>query len=269
MNYESLIVLITKPQLTLPLLALLCLLMLADSHAASAQSNGEAGKSMIANPASVNCIKLGGDLEIKDSGKGQYGLCHLPGDFICEEWALFTGKCLLTPATVYSPSDSSRAGMSGLCSLKDGDASLSNCMVSLMKNDGASKEAVLFTGRLNGRGYCTTIKGYGNVAVATYAIPSEKPAQQWVAIIYETDKVLDLFAVDTLKQLGVSLHDGTSIWPNGGLPGHTLLPDGGNRFTCVYSFKKCDTCAVTGKVEATFEFDKGGLFLRMGATKIQ
>ncbi|MBF0565748.1 MAG: DUF333 domain-containing protein [Nitrospirae bacterium] len=232
---------------------------------------------MIANPASVNCIKLGGTLEIKDSDKGQYGLCHLPGDFICEEWALFTGKCLLTPATVYSPSDSARVKMSSLCSLKDddntlgdtalkdGDTALSNCMAKLMKNDGASKEAILLTGRLNGRGYCTKVKGYGNIAAATYAIPSEKSAQQWVAIIYETHKVLDLFAIDTLKQLGVSPPPGTSVWPDGGLPVHTLLSGGVSRFVCVYLFKKCDTCAVTGKVEAVFEFDKDGRFLRMAA----
>ncbi|ALN57378.1 putative hemolysin [Lysobacter enzymogenes] len=49
----------------------------------------------MANPASVNCQKLGGRLEIR-TGKdgGQYGLCHLPDGRVCEEWALMRdNKC--------------------------------------------------------------------------------------------------------------------------------------------------------------------------------
>lgn len=43
----------------------------------------------IANPASTNCVKLGGTLEIVDGEGGQYSLCHLPDGRVCEEWALF------------------------------------------------------------------------------------------------------------------------------------------------------------------------------------
>jgi putative hemolysin len=43
----------------------------------------------IANPASTNCVKLGGTLEIAEGEGGQYGLCHLPDGRVCEEWALF------------------------------------------------------------------------------------------------------------------------------------------------------------------------------------
>jgi putative hemolysin len=43
----------------------------------------------IANPASTNCVKLGGTLEIADGDEGQYGLCHFPDGRVCEEWALF------------------------------------------------------------------------------------------------------------------------------------------------------------------------------------
>lgn len=47
----------------------------------------------IANPASVNCEKLGGKLTIKDGTGGQYGECTLPSGKICEERALFRGEC--------------------------------------------------------------------------------------------------------------------------------------------------------------------------------
>jgi putative hemolysin len=47
------------------------------------------GRAGIANPASTNCVKLGGTLEIAEGEGGQYGLCHLPDGRVCEEWALF------------------------------------------------------------------------------------------------------------------------------------------------------------------------------------
>lgn len=47
----------------------------------------------LANPASMNCVKLGGTLEIRDEAAGQSGYCHLPSGIVCEEWALMRGEC--------------------------------------------------------------------------------------------------------------------------------------------------------------------------------
>lgn len=48
----------------------------------------------IANPASTNCVNLGGTLEIKDEVNGQAGYCHMKDGRVCEEWALFRdGSC--------------------------------------------------------------------------------------------------------------------------------------------------------------------------------
>jgi uncharacterized protein len=47
----------------------------------------------LANPASVNCAKKGGKLEIRKGRKGEYGVCKFPNGKECEEWALFRGKC--------------------------------------------------------------------------------------------------------------------------------------------------------------------------------
>jgi len=47
----------------------------------------------IANPASVNCEKKWGTVEIKDSASGQYGICHLANGQTCEERAYFRGEC--------------------------------------------------------------------------------------------------------------------------------------------------------------------------------
>ena len=68
----------------------LVLFLAAFSACAPAQMNHAVG---IANPASVHCAKLGGKLEIRTTGKGEVGMCHLPGGAICEEWALFRGEC--------------------------------------------------------------------------------------------------------------------------------------------------------------------------------
>ena len=48
----------------------------------------------IANPASENCVKLGGKLVIEKRGDGgEYGICYFEDNRQCEEWALLNGDC--------------------------------------------------------------------------------------------------------------------------------------------------------------------------------
>jgi uncharacterized protein len=50
----------------------------------------------MANPASVNCVKQGGKVDIRTAPDGgQTGYCLLPDGHECEEWALFRGECSL------------------------------------------------------------------------------------------------------------------------------------------------------------------------------
>lgn len=57
----------------------------------SSPSNSATG---LANPASVNCAKVGGTTVIKtNSTGGQYGLCEFEDNMACEEWALMRGQC--------------------------------------------------------------------------------------------------------------------------------------------------------------------------------
>jgi putative hemolysin len=47
----------------------------------------------IANPASVNCGKIGGTTEIKKNADGsEYGMCTFQNGTSCEEWALFRNE---------------------------------------------------------------------------------------------------------------------------------------------------------------------------------
>lgn len=54
----------------------------------------------LANPASVNCEEIGGELEIRNSPLGQYGVCIKDGSE-CEEWALFKGECDFEESRTY------------------------------------------------------------------------------------------------------------------------------------------------------------------------
>lgn len=48
----------------------------------------------LANPASMNCLEMDGNLEMKKRGDGgEYGVCIFPSGNECEEWALFQGEC--------------------------------------------------------------------------------------------------------------------------------------------------------------------------------
>ena len=49
------------------------------------------------NPASAYCAKMGGTLQIKDTPKGQVGICVLPDGSQVEEWELFRRDNPLSP----------------------------------------------------------------------------------------------------------------------------------------------------------------------------
>lgn len=60
-------------------------------------SEDETKKAALANPASVNCEKQGGKVEMrKDVIGGEYGVCIFGNGKECEEWALFRGECAST-----------------------------------------------------------------------------------------------------------------------------------------------------------------------------
>lgn len=55
---------------------------------------GGSNSTQLANPASVNCKNVGGNLVIQKRGDGgEYGLCYFEDNRACEEWALFRGDC--------------------------------------------------------------------------------------------------------------------------------------------------------------------------------
>ena len=72
------------------ILALLALL----SWTACVNDSPPHGALKLANPASVHCGKVGGELRIENMGdRGQIGVCYFEDGRQCEEWALFRAVC--------------------------------------------------------------------------------------------------------------------------------------------------------------------------------
>nr|WP_242518897.1 DUF333 domain-containing protein [Thiorhodovibrio winogradskyi] len=64
--------------------ALMATTLMADNSAST----------QLANPASVNCHKQGGELSIRQRPNGdEYGICVFEENRQCEEWALLRGEC--------------------------------------------------------------------------------------------------------------------------------------------------------------------------------
>tara|TARA_R110002124_G_scaffold140307_2_gene304742 strand:+ start:1463 stop:1735 length:273 start_codon:yes stop_codon:yes gene_type:complete len=51
----------------------------------------------MANPAAVSCIDNGGQLQIRSTPTGDFGICVLPDGRQCEEWALFRDHRCVAP----------------------------------------------------------------------------------------------------------------------------------------------------------------------------
>ena len=96
------------------------------------QTNKSENKNTLANPASVNCAKIGGNLKMEKNGNGdEYGLCYFEDNRACEEWALLRGECPMggVNTTGYDTIDQKYCAWSGgqttaiansLCALRSG-----------------------------------------------------------------------------------------------------------------------------------------------------
>lgn len=61
----------------------------ACEHHPQERSGRGVGLLRMPNPASVYCVKKGGELKMETTDKGQVGYCHLPDGRVIEEWTLF------------------------------------------------------------------------------------------------------------------------------------------------------------------------------------
>lgn len=80
---------------TITIITIVCTFILTGCTMSPRQNqNQNQGTTQIANPASTNCLEKGGmKIEIRNSKKGQYGVCLFEDNRQCEEWALLRGEC--------------------------------------------------------------------------------------------------------------------------------------------------------------------------------
>ena len=51
----------------------------------------------MANPASMYCLEMGHELEIRETELGQQGFCIFPDGNECDEWDFYNGLCSYNP----------------------------------------------------------------------------------------------------------------------------------------------------------------------------
>ena len=84
-----------------PLISLIIISFVSFWAGCASISDVSEKKMGLANPAAVNCIKKGGQLNIEKDGAGsEYGLCLFGNNRQCEEWALLRGRCPVGGVTV-------------------------------------------------------------------------------------------------------------------------------------------------------------------------
>lgn len=78
------------------------------------------------NPASVNCIEQGGELHIRQSSFGEYGVCVWTSERVtceenclvrseCEEWAFFRGQCQKNECRVWRVLEADKGELRSYC----------------------------------------------------------------------------------------------------------------------------------------------------------
>jgi len=169
-------------------------------------------KAGLPNPASVNCAKKAGTLQIrKDSRGNEYGACVFPNGRECEEWAFFRGQCSPDEApdpqvkigaeAVWQPGMQFMQTVRRACS--NAASSYGDCLISQMPGAGAPPKAVTFSKLLEREsdgqiGYISGFRKTGRVDIAYVYYPIRANENQGCLLVNGIPPIID---VDDLKLL--------------------------------------------------------------------
>ena len=242
------------------------------------------------NPASVNCAKKGGKLQIKKDSRGnEYGACIFPNGRECEEWAYFRGQCSpektaepqvrIGAEAVWQPGMQFMQSVRLTCS--NAGSNYGDCLISQMPAAGAPPRAVAFSRLLEKEsdgqiGYMRDFRKTGRVDIAYVYYPIRANENQGCLLVNGSPPIIDvddlkLLAEDSMKSdpsyaAMASANPDVDIFPGdrGGTtyPEVEVLPQGGQRFiVSYYLLKGCHACARLGTAKFAFDFDSAGKFL--------
>ncbi len=179
------------------------------------------------------------------------------------------------PDAVWQPGPAVLAGVRAQCD-SFGGKQLGECFAVAMSKAGASPAAVAFAQLFDGMAYLEKLEnGGGLVVVAHVFFPYRANENSAWFLVNGEPELMDVddhrhIALDQLKQAPAyrALHrrfPDIMLWPGmrGPVgPAPTIRPGGGERFVIPYFLRNlCHACAIVGRVDYAFDFDKSGRFV--------
>lgn len=145
------------------------------------------------------------------------------------------------------------------------------CLTQVMRQTGASRQALAFTAQLDGEGYMVAFQALGRVNMATVEFPLRANTNQAVVLVGGTpplvsseltDAAIDIRqdpAYPALRQRYPNLE----LWPAGAVfRDQKPLPGGGQSFTFSYPLLNgCHACEVAGQALISLDFGPDGAYL--------
>lgn len=179
------------------------------------------------------------------------------------------------PEAVWNGGDSFVGAVQGSCGNLSGPE-LGDCFRKVMKESGASPEAVAFARRVESEAWMRAFRDTGRVDVAYVTYPFRANENQGVLLVNGEPGLIDVDnAGSPLEELlekdpvyaGLAKRfPGISLWPgdrySSGFPVMESPPGGGQRFYAGYLLRNgCHACEEIGSAMIAFEFSAEGKFL--------
>ena len=157
------------------------------------------------------------------------------------------------------------------------------CFIMLMKQMGASPEALRFTALTDTTGYVRHFINSGKVDIAFVYYPFRANVNLGVTLVNGDPAMID---VDDFQYVDLTLlkkdstylkivgdYPDAAVWPGDRFhfdrPKLESLPGGGQRFIVRYNLQNgCHACAHIGLVDFAFDFDRGGRFIGTSLVRV-
>ncbi len=153
---------------------------------------------------------------------------------------------------------------------------LGECLVGVMEQEGASPEAVRFTGTMGNEAWLRSFRETGKVDIAYVTYPFRANENQGILLVNGDPPRIDVDGAgipaeeelknDPVYQGLVERYPAVSIWPGDRFgtetPVSESLAGGGSRFHVGYVLRNgCRACEEIGSALFAFDFDAAGKFL--------
>lgn len=146
------------------------------------------------------------------------------------------------------------------------------CVTAILRQAGATPEALAFTTMLGGEGYLASLRQLGKVDLATVVYPLRANENQGFMLVNGSPPTIQVEDFAHLKHIDIrkdALYPTIArkfprveLWGHADFEAVRALPGGGQRF--IFSFvllNGCHACEVAGYAQVAFDFSAAGRFL--------